>query len=240
MMVRISVISLFWKRYKQVKCESSWWTCDEIADVCPQSAKHVPDSEKSWKSKYVSPDGRVSQYPPSNSSPSATLSGSSSASAGSSVTFELATTTAFSKVYWYVAGPGDSGLGSHIETDTGSSSSTTESFTYTFGSSDSGDYTVTAYIYNYSDSSVYQSSHTVSVSSSSSTTPSPTPSPPTPTPTLVMCSLCYTDYDPNSDSSRHTETFTCIRPGCGMTYTECTDWEGACLHSGSSRHARLY
>ena len=102
------------------------------------------------------------------------LSGPSSALAGESVTIGLSTNTAFSQVYWYVAGPGASGLGSHIETDTGGSSSTTESFTYTFGSSDSGDYVITAYIYNYTDPSsydvpsTYELSHTVSVSHSDS------------------------------------------------------------------------
>ena len=110
------------------------------------------------------------------SSPSVSLSGSSSASAGDSVVFELATATPFSSVYWYVAGPGDSGLGSHIETDTGGSSSTTESFTYTFPSdATSGDWTITAYIYNYSDSSTYETSYTVNVSGSRWTVSDDTP-----------------------------------------------------------------
>ena len=111
----------------------------------------------------------------SSASKSGSISGSSSASAGDSVTVGLTTTTAFSSVYWYVAGPGDSGLGSHVETDTGGSSSTTESFTYTFDSSASGDYVITAYIYNYSDASVYEVSHTVSVSDSSYTVSDDTP-----------------------------------------------------------------
>ena len=71
-------------------------------------------------------------------------------------------------MYWYVAGPGESGLGSNVETDTGGSSSTSASLSYSFPSDASGDYVITAYIYNYSDSSIYQSSHTVSVSGSSS------------------------------------------------------------------------
>ena len=186
--------------------------------------------------------------PPPTPTPSASLSASSSSvSPGDSVTFELATVQAFSSVYWYVAVPGESGLGSNIEMDTGSSSSTTESFTYTFPSSAaSGDWKITAYIYDYLDNSTYEMSSTVSVSGSSDTPPSsggttppdpPAPNPPTPPSTLVQCLLCGTSYDPNSDILRHTETLTCDRPGCGLTYTACTDWEGACLHSGSSRHS---
>ena len=33
------------KRHKRVKCESKWWTCDDIADVCPQSPSHILESD---------------------------------------------------------------------------------------------------------------------------------------------------------------------------------------------------
>ncbi len=129
----------------------------------------------------------------SRASPSGRLSGHTSALAGNSIAIGLSTTTAFSQVYWYVAAPGESGLGSYVDMDYGSSSSTTESFTYTFGSdATSGDYKITAYIYNYSDSSTYEVSHTVSVSggsgssssddSSSPSSSTPSSSPPSYTP----------------------------------------------------------
>ena len=38
--------------YDQVPCESWWVMCDDIADVCPQSAKHVSESD-SHTDKYI-------------------------------------------------------------------------------------------------------------------------------------------------------------------------------------------
>ena len=149
----------------------------------------------------------------SSSQKSASLSGSSSASAGSSVTVSLSTATAFSKVYWYVAGPGESGLGSNVETDSGGSSSTSASLSYSFPSDASGDYVITAYIYNYSDSSIYQSSHTVSVSGSSSVSSDETPncqdctshcSSPCSCTNSGTCNGTVTDNTPNcSDCTSH-------------------------------------
>ena len=132
-------------------CGEYYYKCNS-SNTCPNASNHISDDSSS-----------------NTVSPSASLSGSSSASAGSSVSFTLETTTAFSSVYWYVASPGESGLGTNVETDTGSSSSTRADFSYTIPSSaSSGDtYTITAYIYNYSDSSVYQTSYSVSVSGSS-------------------------------------------------------------------------
>ena len=54
---------------KKVPCDGVWWTCDGDPDVCPLIASHVPANEKSWESKYVSPDGSVSQYPPTDDTP---------------------------------------------------------------------------------------------------------------------------------------------------------------------------
>ncbi len=155
--------------YETVTCGMAYRNCDNPGGRCFKgkvvgNVKH--NDEVSAQNSYAT----VS--PPKSGS----LSGSSSASAGGSVTIGLSTTTAFRSVYWYVAAPGASGLGSHVETDTGSSSSTTDSFTYTFPSdATSGDWTITAYIYNYSDSSTYQVSHTVSVSGSSYTASDDTP-----------------------------------------------------------------
>ena len=54
---------------KKQDCEGVWWTCDDDPDVCSLTASHVPASEKSWKQKYVAPDGSVSQYPPTDNTP---------------------------------------------------------------------------------------------------------------------------------------------------------------------------
>ena len=146
---------------------------DHLYPSSGSASDHALQAFCSTDTNCISKNFYLCQHKTHEYAKSVSLSGSSSASAGGSVTIGLSTTTAFSSVYWYVAGPGESGLGSHIETDTGSSSSTTESFTYTFGSSDSGDYVITAYIYNYSDSSTYEVTHTVSVSGSSSSDATP-------------------------------------------------------------------
>ena len=90
-------------------------------------------------------------------------SGSSVASAGSRYRVDLATPSAFRQVYWYVAGPGESGLGSLVSTTRGGGRSTSASFAYTLPSDASGDYVITAYVYNYGDASVYEVKHKVSV-----------------------------------------------------------------------------
>ena len=148
----------------EVKCQKyyyrSFWqstVCGEKYFTCEGSCNNGHSSGSSSSSGSTSPSG--------STPPSASLSGpSSSVSTYESVSLSLTTTTAFSKVYWYVAGPSDSGLGTKVETDYGGSSSTSASFSYSFSSS--GDYAITAYIYNYSDNSTYQTSSTVSVSGS--------------------------------------------------------------------------
>ena len=102
------------------KCNTWYYNCHVNYDSgmrtsCPMTGTHRTHDDGHWYNE----SGSISAS-----------SGSSSVSAGDSYTVGLTTTTAFSSVYWYVAGPGDSGLGSHVETDTGGSSSTTESFTY--------------------------------------------------------------------------------------------------------------
>ena len=157
-----------------------------------------PSSTANSKSGSISPD-----------------SGSSYASAGSSYTVDLTTSTPFSSVYWYIKRTGTSGLGSSIETDNGGSSSYSASMTYTFGSSDSGDYIITAYIYDYSDNSTYQVEHTVNVSDSSYTPPS-TPSTPSTPPSSAPCVYC-------SD-----EDLEVVCTKCGATYHRCTSAPGDC------------
>ena len=156
----------------------------------------------------------------SANSKSGSILGSSSASAGGSVTVDLTTSTPFSTVYWYIKSSGTSGLGSSVETDYGGSSSYTASMTYTFGSADSGDYVITAYIYNYSDSSTYEVTHTVNVSGSSSTVSDDTPN----------CSDC---------TSHCSSPCSCTNSGtCGGTVTDntpdcsyCTDGCSSCPSS---------
>lgn len=182
--------------------------------------------------------------------PSASLSGSSSASAGDSVSFSLTTSAAFSKVDWYVAGPGDSGLGTKVETDTGGSLSKSASLSYTF--SDSGSYTITASIHNYRYKSVYKSTYTVDVTPSVAPTnpvvvpappppPTVTPNPPTPppSPTLTTCRRCGVSYDPNSsEASQHTyQTFACgVHSGypCSNKWMEAHSTERTCRLCGTT------
>ena len=54
---------------KKKACDGVWWTCDDAPDFCPLMASHVRENEKSWKQKYVSPSGGVSQYPPTDDTP---------------------------------------------------------------------------------------------------------------------------------------------------------------------------
>ena len=69
-------------------------------------------------------------------------------------------------VNWYVASPGETGLGTYVEHDGGGSGVTTASLNYTFLSS--GDYVITAVAYNNSDmSKLGEASYTVSVTAPS-------------------------------------------------------------------------
>lgn len=66
-----------WKaeRYEQQRCPSYWWTCDDdpndpkTVNKCLRAHRHVKPGERSWRWKYVDPNGNVSQYPPSDPSP---------------------------------------------------------------------------------------------------------------------------------------------------------------------------
>ena len=63
-----------WIKYNKKPCSGFWWTCDDdpndpnTTNVCIQKPHHVKPGESSWRNKYVSPDGEVSQYPPSQAS----------------------------------------------------------------------------------------------------------------------------------------------------------------------------
>ena len=206
--------------WKTVTCKIQYRNCGNRGGRCFSGVTGVLDN------------GKHDDTPPSNSSNTSNsksgiiTSGSSSASAGGSVTVGLATTTAFSSVYWYVAGPGDSGLGSHVETDTGGSSSTTESFTYTFPSdATEGTWTITAYIYNYSDSSTYETSYTVNVSGSRYTVSDNTPN----------CPDCTSDCSsPCSCTNSGTcgGTVTDNTPNCPDCTSHCSSPCG-CSNSGT-------
>lgn len=58
------------KRYEQQPCPSWWWTCDDdpedpkTVNKCLRSQRHVKPGERSWRWKYVAPDGSVYQSPP--------------------------------------------------------------------------------------------------------------------------------------------------------------------------------
>ena len=74
---------------------------------------------------------------------------------------------AYSKVLWYVAAPGESGLGTLMETDLGDGSLVTADFTHTLGSV-AGDYVITAVLVN-SNREETESSYTISVRGSTTT-----------------------------------------------------------------------
>ncbi len=74
------------------------------------------------------------------------------------------TDTPFSEIYWYVAAPGETGLGTNIEVDIGDGTRRNSTFSYTFpgGATQTGTYKITAYIYG--ENHVYEESYTVNVS----------------------------------------------------------------------------
>ena len=87
------------------------------------------------------------------------------ASPGESHEACVTTDAPYSEIYWYVAAPGETGLGTQQEIDTGDGTTTKARFSYTFpsGAMHTGTYKITAYIYR-SDLSVYEESYTVDVS----------------------------------------------------------------------------
>ena len=77
----------------------------------------------------------------------------------------ITTDAPYSEIYWYVAAPGETGLGTQQEIDTGDGTTTKARFSYTFpsGAMHTGTYKITAYVYR-SDLSVYWEDYTVDVS----------------------------------------------------------------------------
>lgn len=74
----------------------------------------------------------------------------------------------YGEVFWYVKSPGQSGLGTHVDTDSGDGRSTVSRFSHTFnsGSPNGKNYKITAYVYPLSDAqdqSVDEDSYTVTV-----------------------------------------------------------------------------
>lgn len=143
-----------------IACPGTWWSCEGVGQ-CPKRFGHLSDEDVA-KSKVVDPN-----------SATASLSGSSTATAGSTYQIDLTTPSAYRSVYWYVKSPSESGLGTQISSVIGGSSSTTASLSWSIPSSASaGDHVITAYVYNDSDNSVYEVRHTVSVAAA----PKPKPS----------------------------------------------------------------
>lgn len=93
------------------------------------------------------------------------VNGSYTATPGESHESCVTTDAPYSEIYWYVAPPGEAGLGTYYEIDTGDGSTTEARFSYTFpsGAMHTGTYKITAYIYR-SDLSVYWEEYTVDVS----------------------------------------------------------------------------
>jgi len=209
-------------------------TCKAKYYVCQSNCLLHPDTDDDGDSS--------ASLSPSN--------GSYTASAGDTHTASVSVPSGFSSVYWYVASPSDTGLGTNVETDTGTGSTTSATLSYTFSSSASGDYVITAYTY-LSDNSVVEPSYTVTVSGGSSTDttdtttstdntedcssctdgcsacPSDDDSDDSGGSTLVTCEDCGVGYDPNDDMYTHI-TFTCYY--CGESYkpcagTTCSGWD---------------
>lgn len=93
------------------------------------------------------------------------VNGLYTASPGESHEACVMTDAPFYEILWYVAGPGETGLGTNIEVDTGDGTITNATFSYTFpsGAMHTGTYKITAYIYRWNQS-VYEESYTVDVS----------------------------------------------------------------------------
>ncbi|MYB64243.1 hypothetical protein F4X73_06100 [Candidatus Poribacteria bacterium] len=89
------------------------------------------------------------------------------ATAGYGHEANLSTGSPYSKVYWYVKTPSESGYGTNVSTEYGDGSKTTSQLDYSFPSGVSGDYVITAY--TYFTGSIIEPSYTVTVSLPSST-----------------------------------------------------------------------
>ena len=142
-----SYIKMFGKSSKLVDCPGRFYNCNgqTSATDCPYKKAHVKKG---------------------SSSKSASLSGSSSAKAGSSYRIDLTTTAPYRYMYWYVRDPGQSGRGRLVRSVSGSRRSYTASLSYAFPSSASaGDYVITALVRSV-DGSESEVSHTVRVESS--------------------------------------------------------------------------
>lgn len=203
-------------KYKKQKCGGSWWTCDNLADKCPLAHNHLKPGEGSWgRSWYVDNEtgARVS----------AGACGHYYASKYDadhrSVSYPCSTHT-----YYACQTP----------------STSAHSLQASCSSTDSnGNYcTVTSFYACDSHTHVYPTP-------SPAPTPSPTPTPsPPPAPTTVACGgasytgclgassrkahhvpscgNCGAGYWTCSQyASRHTDSKTCKRSGCGATLTPC-------------------
>ncbi len=192
-------------------------------------------------------NGNAAQTP-LTTTPSATLSptyGSYTASAGGSHSASLSVPSGFNSVYWYVASPSDTGLGTNVETDTGTGSTTSASFSYNFPANASGDYVITAYTY-LSDGTVIQPSYTVTVgsaTSTSSTTQTDTTDCPWCTDGCVSCATEAPLVDPSNPdcpSCGGANFYICVK--CGETFDTCYSHIPNCsveLPSGDFWHSSV-
>ena len=162
---------------------------DITAVVEPASGPGYQDSY----SIYVTPKGTTS---PAISSTLASSDGVYTALAGYGHEANLSTGSPYSKVYWYVKTPSESGYGTNVSTEYGDGSKTTSQLSYSFPSGVSGNYVITAY--TYFTGSIIEPSYTVSVSLPSSTTTTTTTEAPAAPSAPSTFSPIFTVYSPST------------------------------------------
>ncbi len=228
------------KRYKRVKCESKWWTCDDIADVCPQAASHILESDSR---QYIYVDTKTGEeVDPSQvlrpCGHSVVVSGDHSLQASCSSTDSngnSCTVTSFyacdnhSHVYPVRCANSWTGSGAC-------------SYGRVVSGSDAYEHRLTcAAGHTYWSCNPSALSYHSSCQSPQPSTPAPsTPAPSTPAPTVVCpanswtscggtvshettCGSGHTYYTCNPSAvSWHTADRTCSRTGCNATYTDCS------------------
>ena len=117
--------------------------------------------------------------------------GSSTATPGSSYTVNVSVPSGWTRIYWYIKSPSESGYGtSAVIYTSGDSSSTSSSYTYSIPDDASGDYVLTAYVY-VSDNTIAEPSYTVSVSYPSIESNEDD--------LTHWCPWCSSYYDPNNN-----------------------------------------
>jgi len=131
---------------KTKRCRYRYYQCNgQTSADCPNADNHIKED--------------------TSSSSRASLSGSGSASAGSTYKVDLTTPKPFRKLYWYVKVPGAS-KSKLLTTMQGGSSSTSASYTYYLANSaPAGNHVLNVLYYDYADGEASYIEHTVSVTS---------------------------------------------------------------------------